>query len=266
MMGGFCGLDLHGWDMSTTLTPGRDWEINVKHSWRNPPKNLNEASSVGDKCEEWSAEPCTEPFLKQQPLAQKTAGNCETNGISVHLPCGQNCLGNTPKNLLGGESHVLPRTQQDKHVILPQDLYYGWRPKRKLLRKMQKRVAELGDKFKEVMGEPSTEPFGWTFHRAFRDGSFWHPKTDLCWRSRDTATILVELWQNHQPQKAKKHHKTCPSLVHPCWRNLGGTFHGTLWRPKTHLLQRTIKSPKGILPRHLYYGLRPQSRCRWVEK
>ena len=23
---------------------------------------------------------------------------------------------------------------------------------------MQKRVAELGDKFKEVMGEPSTEP------------------------------------------------------------------------------------------------------------
>ena len=53
--------------------------------------------------------------------------------------------------------------------------------------------------------------------------------------------------------------------MHPCWRNLGGTFHGTFWRPKTDLLQRTIKSPKGILPRNLFYGLRPQSRCRWVE-
>ena len=237
------------------------WETNVKNGRRNPAQN---------------------PFLKQQPLAQKTAGNCETNGISVHLPCGQNCLGNTPKNLLGGESHVLPRTQQDKHVILPQDLYYGWRPKRKLLRKMQKRVAELGGKFKEVMGEPSTEPFGspkricptilaklkpgWTFHRAFRDGSFWHPKTDLCWRSRDTGYNLGRTLAEPSAPEGQKHHKTCPSLVHPCWRNLGGTFHGTLWRPKTDLLQRTIKSPKGILPRHLYYGLRPQSRCRWVEK
>ena len=243
MMGGFCGLDLHGWDMSTTLTPGRDWEINVKNSWRNPPKNLNEASPVGDKCEEWSAEPCTEPFLKQQPLAQKTAGNCETNGISVHLPCGQNCLGNTPKNLLGGESHVLPRTQQDKHVILPQDLYYGWRPKRKLLRKMQKRVAELGGKFKEVMGEPSTEPFGspkricptilaklkpgWTFHRAFRDGSFWHPKTDLCWRSRDTGYNLGRTLAEPSAPEGQNTTKLAQA-----WCILAG---GTLVEPSTEL-------------------------------
>ena len=39
------------------------------------------------------AKPSTEPFLKQQPSAQKTAGNCETNV--------KNCLGNTPTNVLG---------------------------------------------------------------------------------------------------------------------------------------------------------------------
>ena len=44
----FWGLDLYGWDMSTihaTLTPGGDWEINVKHNWQNPPKN----------CYQWTA-------------------------------------------------------------------------------------------------------------------------------------------------------------------------------------------------------------------
>ena len=69
----FCGLDLYGWDMSTihaTLTPGGDWEINVEHSWRNPPQNLF--------------------------------------GSNSHLPKKQqeNCLGSTLKNLLGGESHL----------------------------------------------------------------------------------------------------------------------------------------------------------------
>ena len=73
------------------LTPGGDWEINVKQSWQNPPKN----------------------FMKQQPFAQKTAGDCETNV--------KNCLGNTPKNLLGGESHLLQRTQEGKRVISPED-------------------------------------------------------------------------------------------------------------------------------------------------
>jgi len=43
-------------------------------------------------------------------------------------------------------------------------------------------------------------------------------------------------------------------LVDP-WRNLGGTFRGTFWRPETDLPpQRTIKSPKAILPRNLCYG------------
>ena len=113
MMGGFCGLDLHGWDMSTihaTLAPRRRLGDKFKAGLAEPSKEL-ECSSVPlrDKCKESSAEPCTEPFLKQKPFAQNTAGDCETNG--------ENRLGNASKNLL------LPRTQEDKHVILPQGLY-----------------------------------------------------------------------------------------------------------------------------------------------
>ena len=51
-------------------------------------------------------------------------------------------------------------------------------------------------------------------------------------------------------------------LAQPSW-NLGGTFCGTFWRPKTDLPQRTIESPKAILPGNLYYGWRPQSYCCW---
>ena len=57
---------------------------------------------------------------------------------------------------MGGESHLRQRTQEDKRAILPQ----GLRPQTRAAGKMQKRVEELGEKFKEVMGEPSTEPFG----------------------------------------------------------------------------------------------------------
>ena len=242
------------------------WETNVKNGRRNPAQNL---------------------FWSNSHWPKKPQGNCETNGISVHLPVRTELFGEPlQKTSLGGESHVLPRTQQGQTCHFAQDLYMTFTmaedQSESCWEKCKKRVAELGGKFKEVMGEPSTEPFGspkricptilaklkpgWTFHRAFRDGSFWHPKTDLCWRSRDTGYNLGRTLAEPSAPEGQKHHKTCPSLVHPCWRNLGGTFHGTLWRPKTDLLQRTIKSPKGILPRHLYYGLRPQSRCRWVEK
>ena len=51
----FCGLEVYGWDMSTThatLTPERDWELNVKNSWRNPAKrNLFwNNNHLRDKC------------------------------------------------------------------------------------------------------------------------------------------------------------------------------------------------------------------------
>ena len=91
-----------------TLAPGGHWEINVKHSWRNPPKNFikqlgsfcpktvtmaedPKASAVGekskhmrdlpqgavpedqrrlgDKCtEEKLGEPSTKPFSKRRPV------------------------------------------------------------------------------------------------------------------------------------------------------------------------------------------------------
>ena len=62
----------------------------------------------------------SEEHFRKQQFAQKAEGNCETN-ISK-----KNCLGT--KESLGGECHLLQRTQEDKSVILPQELCYGWRP------------------------------------------------------------------------------------------------------------------------------------------
>jgi len=86
-----------------------------------------------------------------------------------------------------------------------------------LLGKNAKKVDELGDKFKEVLRGPSTEPFG-TPTRNLRN--FWN---------------LGE------------------TLVKP-WRSLGGSFCGTFWQPKTDLPHRTIEGRSAILPRNLYYG------------
>ena len=72
------------------------WETNVENGWGS-----------------------TEPLLKPQPFTPKTAGDSETNV--------RNSFGNTPKNLLGGESH-LRKNPERKRVTLPRNLYYGWRP------------------------------------------------------------------------------------------------------------------------------------------
>ncbi len=99
---------------------------------------------------------------------------------------------------------------------------------------MPKRVEELGDKLKKWWGrwnldEPSTEPF--------KTEPFGSPRR-ICPREPETTRNL---------------------------KNLGGTwtFRGTFWRPKTDLPQRTIESPKAILPRKIHYGWRPQSYCCW---
>ena len=66
---------------------------NKKHKQDNTPQNL---------------------VLKQQPFAQKNAGDCETNVKS--------CLGNTSKNLLGRENYLLqrtPRKQTYHHAARP---------------------------------------------------------------------------------------------------------------------------------------------------
>ena len=57
-------------------------------------------------------------------LPKITAGDCETNGN----------MGNTPKNLFCAAKNA---SRQTCHF---EDLHYDWRPKRKLLRKMQKRI------------------------------------------------------------------------------------------------------------------------------
>ena len=100
-----------------TLTPRADWEINVKHSWRNPPNNFYEATAIWETnvTNSWRNPP--QNLSEATASCPKTTGDCETNV--------KNCLGNTPKNLSGGESHVLQRTQEDKRAILPEDLYYG---------------------------------------------------------------------------------------------------------------------------------------------
>ena len=111
-----------------------------------------------------------------------------------------------------------------------------------------KRVVELGDRFKEVMGEPSTEPFG-TPKRicpTISANSIEPFKTEAVGSPRricaGEAETLLEPWWNLA-----------------CWRNLAGTFHGTLWRPKMDLLQRTIESRKGIhAPKPLLWPKTPK--------
>ena len=76
----FCGLDLYGRDMSTihaTLTQGGDWEINVKHSWRNPAKSLYEATAIWETipCFFWSFSP-TARALGSSAIVKVSGQNC----------------------------------------------------------------------------------------------------------------------------------------------------------------------------------------------
>ena len=162
------GLDLYGWDMATrihaTLTPG-DWEIYVKHSWRNPPKNCYEATAT------W-----------------------ETN------------VKNSWRNP-------------------PQKLFWSI---------AQKKRRRLWDQCQELFGEHSEKPFGGESH----------------------------LLQRTQGDKRGSR----PQAGRQVWRSDGGSFHRTFWQPKTDLPQRTIESPKAILPRNLYYGWRPQSYSCWGQQ
>ena len=105
-----------------------------------------------------------------------------------------------------------------------------------------KRVVELGDRFKEVMGKPSTEPFG-------------TPK-------RICPTLSANSIEPFKTEAVGSPRRICAgeaeTLLEPWW-NLAGTFHGTLWRPKMDLLQRTIKSRKGIhAPKPLLWPKTPK--------
>ena len=66
------------------------------------------------------------PFLKQQPFTPKTAGDSETNV--------QNSLGNTPKNLLGEESHLRKEPQKTNVSFCPKNFAMAEDPRANTLR------------------------------------------------------------------------------------------------------------------------------------
>ena len=78
--------------------------------------NFDPRRRLGNKCKQQLAE--QEPFLKQQPGRQmeRIVGEASTEPFLEQQPFAPkktnvaNSLGNTPHNLLGGESHLLQRT------------------------------------------------------------------------------------------------------------------------------------------------------------
>ena len=103
----FCGLDLYGWDMSTSAVGGTlqrifceataIWETNdVENGWGNPHWILHRTSS------------------EATAIYPRTAGDSAETNV-------QDSLGNTPKSLLGGESHwrKKPRTRTCRFAPRP---------------------------------------------------------------------------------------------------------------------------------------------------
>ena len=86
-----CGLEVYGWDMSTT------------HATSNPRTRL------GDK---WR-EPSKEPFLKQQPFERKMWNLDKRTSVN---------LGGT---LVKPSAEPPQRTRESPKAILPRNLYYG---------------------------------------------------------------------------------------------------------------------------------------------
>ena len=110
--------------------------------------------------------------------------------------------------------------------------------------------TRLGVKCKEQLAEPrKKEPF---LKQQSFERQMWNlGKTNSAkpwWKFDET---LAEPWQD-----------LGGTLLEPS-RNLGRTFRRTSWQPNMDLPQRTMESPKAILPRNLYYGW---SYCCWGTK
>ena len=109
------------------------------------------------------------------------------------------------------------------------------------------------------LGQPSTEPFKTQPCGSPRRTCSREPETRKTWR------VLVEAWSNLQwnllaaqdrsAPEDQRHHETWRTLVWNLPRNLVAAQEGSA--------QRTLESPKAILPRNLYYGWRPQSYFCW---
>ena len=126
----------------------------------------------------------------------------------------------------------------------PRPLLWLKAPKLTLLgKKCTNELKELGDKCKGVIRE-----------------NLFGNERDLPQKTRGPRRICPK-----EPKTPRNLENLGETLVEP-WRNLGGTFRGTFWQPKRDLPQRTIESPKAILPRNLYHGWRAQSYCCWGTK
>ena len=150
--------------------------------------------------------------MKQQPFAQKTGQDCETNV--------KNCLGNTPKYLLGGESHLLQRTKKTN--------------------------ASFCTKTFTMPDETLVEP-RWNLGGALANlPTLWKPKTDLPQKTRDTTkldepwcgTFRGTLWaaqngsapENHRESESDSAPKPCLRLKTPKLLLLGNDHDGsTKW-------------------------------------
>ena len=226
MLGGFLRTGF-GWvrdlNNSRNLTGG-DWEINLKHTWRNPPKNFYEATAIWETNvkNSWQNPP-QNLFWSNSRLPKKPQETVR--------PMWRTVWGTLQITFWEAKTICCKEPQKTSVSFAPRPLVWLKTPKLMPLKKMQKRVEELGDKCKEVMGEPSTKPFG-------------TPKR-ICPRRPRGITKLAQPWWN-----------LGETFLGPWW-----TFHRTskdrtFWQPKT-------ESPKAILPRDLYYRWRPQSYCCW---
>ena len=183
----FFGLDLYGWNVWTihaTLTKGGQWETNVNHSWRNPPKSFYKATWETNIKNSWRNPPLN-LFWNNSHLPKKTR---ETVRQMQRLVWG------TPQRTLWEAFDLLQRTpflwlKTPKLTQLTKKLggtFHRTFFAEKIGKQMYRRVRgtfhitredwetnakkswgdlpqnllrrRLGDKCKEKLGEPSTEP------------------------------------------------------------------------------------------------------------
>ena len=108
---------------------------------------------------------------------------------------------------------------------------------------MQKRLEELGDKFEEVMGEPSTEPFA-TPKRT------WPRRPGRSRNLRNHAETLRKPWLNlgWVPQNLLIPRRICPREPEtPGNVNLGGTLVLELrWNPGGTLVEPSAERSGGL--------------------
>ena len=169
------------------------WEANVENSWGNPPQN---------------------PFLSNSHLPQKPQEILRRMYRTV--------WGTLQRTFWEAKAICCKECQKTNVSFCPKTFPTAEDPKANTDgEKCKNELKELGDKCKEVMGEPSAEPF------RKRKGSA--PEDQ---RDHETGATFVKPWWN-----------LLETLVEPPG-NLGGTFCGTFWQPKTDLPQRTRDTTK----------------------